>query len=60
MALIGQTYSNLSKLINILCYTSLTNNYERSSVIMKLLSIIYYLGIFVCGIQGSQKSCNQS
>ena len=58
MALIGQTYSNLSKLINILCYTSLTNNYERSSVIMKLLSIIYYLGIFVCGIQGSQKSCN--
>ena len=27
--------------------------------IMKLLSIIYYLGIIACGIQGSKKSCQQ-
>ena len=26
---------------------------------MKLLSIIYYLGIITCGIQGSKKSCQQ-
>ena len=26
---------------------------------MKLLSLIYYLGIFACGIQGSKKSCQQ-